>query len=531
MTRPQVLGAALAVSVVAVCLTGPLDAKGPVPPEAQPEVREQIERLRGTNPGERAEACRRLGQMGKEAVPAIPFLAALLGDTTHYREWIDPQGPYVDHHVGQLAADALAQMGGVACGPLLRALHGGDADARFHAVGALWKMRDPPIEALFVALKEGTADVRASAALALAEICREGRQPIPVRRLVAGMDDGHPPVRLNLVRAIARVPARGRVGPLVAALQDPDARVRQAAVTGLAPVRSDARALEALLAASQDKDHEVRLTVIAALGGEVDDRAVDLLLAALKVEQPDIRQAAARSLGATRAARAVAPLMETLKDPDAGVRETAARALAETAGSAAVPALVETLKDPSAQVRRSAASALADLGDPAATEPLIAALRDESTHVRWMAARGLARFGDSRALEPLMATLKDDYWATREAAAEALARLADPRSVPTLIEALKPDYHVPGTRPIESDEPARRMKDRVAAALVKIGKPAIDPLIVLLEQTAPEDRRWPGGAHYAAEALKKITGQDFGFDAAKWRAWRGEHPRAPGAAG
>ncbi len=531
MTGERLRIAALVLTAAALSLARPAAALERVPAASPPEVQQEIERLRTTSPDERGEACLRLGFMGPKAAAAIPFLAALLGDTNCHREWIDPQGPYADHPVGILAAEALARIGTPAAGTLMRALRSPSVDVRLHAVSGLWRMREPPIDALFAVLKESDPAARASAALALAEVCREGRVPVPLKRLVAAMEDAHAPVRENLVQAISRVPARERADPLIAALKDPDARVRRAAVAGLALFRGDAPVREALLAAAQDGDHEVRLTVITALSGAADDRVVDLFLAALKDGRPDIRQAAARSLGATRAARALAPLEAALSDPDAGVRATVARALAESAGRAAVPALVAALRDADANVRREAASALADIGDPAATEPLIAAMGDESGHVRWMAARGLARFGDTRALEPLIAALTDHDGVIREEAAEGLARLADPRAVPALVEALKPDYSRSGLRPIDVNEPARQVKDRVAAALAKIGTPAIDPLIVLLEQAGPEDRRWPGSAYYAAETLKKITGQDFGPDGAKWRAWRGEHPVAPGAAG
>lgn len=531
MTGERLRIAALVLTAAALSLARPTAAVERVPAAGPPEVQQEIERLRATSPDERGEACLHLGSMGPKAAAAIPFLTALLGDTKCRRDWIDPQGPYTDHPVGILAAEALAQIGPLAAGTLMRALHSPSVDVRLHAVSGLWRMRDPPIDALFAVLKESDPAVRASAALALAEICREGTHEVSLKRLVAAMDDAHAPVRENLVRAISRVPVRERADPLIAALKDPDARVRQGAVAGLALFRGDAPVREALLAAVGDKDPEVRLTVITALSGAADDRVVDLFLAALKDGRPDIRQAAARSLGATRAARALGPLEAALSDPDAGVRATVTRALAESGGRAAVPVLVGALKDPDAYVRQEAASALADMRDPAATEPLIAAMGDASGHVRRMAARGLARFGDTRALDPLIAALTDQDGAVREEAAEGLARLADPRAVPALVEALKPDYSRSGLRPTDMNEPARGMKDRVAAALVKIGKPAIDPLIVLLEQAGPEDRRWPGGASYAAEALKKITGQDFGPDGAKWRAWRGEHPLAPGAAG
>jgi hypothetical protein len=151
--------------------------------------------------------------------------------------------------------------------------------------------------------------------------------------------------------------------------------------------------------------------------------------------------------------------------------------------------------------------------------------------------------GDARAVEPLAAALQDSYWMTREAALEGLARLRDARAVPALLGVLKAHYEDVSPRPIDFGRTNIEMKRGALAALVAIGRPAVDPLIRLLEETAPKPlpegvppiseryRRMLGAPDvYAAEALRAITGQDFGTDAAKWRAWWNP-PRAPGGGG
>ena len=109
------------------------------------------------------------------------------------------------------------------------------------------------------------------------------------------------------------------------------------------------------------------------------------------------------------------------------------------------------------------------IGDARAVEPLIAALNDSKSDVRLAAADALAKIGDARAVQPLIAALY-----TTHGAAEALVKIGTP-AVEPLIAALK--------------MPRRTMKEwlmrdvdfrvhrEALAALVEIGTPAVEPLI------------------------------------------------------
>ncbi|MFN3699646.1 MAG: HEAT repeat domain-containing protein, partial [Dictyoglomus sp.] len=89
--------------------------------------------------------------------------------------------------------------------------------------------------------------------------------------------------------------------------------------------------------------------------------------------------------------------------------------------------------------------------------------------VRGAAAKALGEIKDKRAVEPLISALKDEDWYVREAAAYALGEIGDSRAVEPLISALKD-------------------KDEIFQFVAK-------------------------------EALKKITGMDFGIDYEKWNKW------------
>jgi HEAT repeat protein len=185
------------------------------------------------------------------------------------------------------------------------------------------------------------------------------------------------------------------------------------------------------------------------------------------------------------AKRNVEGLIKVLRSRgDIGVRKEVAGALGRIGDARAVEPLIKALQHFAYDVRKAAASALGQIGDTRAVEPLIAALNDEDRDVRSPAARALGQIGDTRAVEPLIAALNDDKsgWSVRTAAVDALERFGEARAFEALIATLK-----------DSDWSVR---EAAVKALVKIGTPAVEPLVAALK-----DWRVRAGA---AEALAKI---------------------------
>ena len=92
--------------------------------------------------------------------------------------------------------------------------------------------------------------------------------------------------------------------------------------------------------------------------------------------------------------------------------------------------------------------------------------------------------------------LKDKDTIVRQIAASALGRMGDKSAVPALIDALNNNV-------ISAAEALGHIND----------KRAIPALMRALENPQRYIRR------YAYEALEKMTKQNFGSDAAKWREW------------
>ena len=330
-------------------------------------------------------------------------------------------------------------------------------------------------------LKDGDADIRQAAALAISALASKYGQPATPEVLAA------------------------LVEPMLAALNDNDRAIRETAVQVLG-LAGDRRAVEPLLRVLSITTSEYRCwACMDALGRLGDPRAIDAIRPYLTHETKELRRHAAYSLSLLRDDRVVEPLKSLLRDPEIQVRETAVAALAATTRPRALDAvrsealsaqeasmreaalkalrpfpgpetdatLVRALKDPDVNVRRTAGWILLDVAQPESVPALIDALTDEDLPVRQRAAEALGKLGDRRAVDPLIRVLKHAL----PEAATALGQLGDGRAIDALRElALTPP------QPREDD----RYMPAAVTALGKIGDPrALVALLHLLQ--SPQD--------------------------------------------
>lgn len=199
-------------------------------------------------------------------------------------------------------------------------------------------------------------------------------------------------------------------------------------------------------------------------------------------------------------------------EKDAGVAAAAAEALGRIGGTQAVEQLISVVNDrdlPETR-RQAAAAALGEIGAPAA-ESLGAALGDSNLDAREAAVRVLGKIG-APAVEPLVEALKDSMAAVREAAARSLGEIGDPRAVAALSVALTdPGAGVRrsaaralakiGWTPEsgQAGEAYRLVEKRQWAECVKLGAPAVVPLLAALKRRDRRVRR------AAAETLGAIA--------------------------
>jgi HEAT repeat protein len=205
------------------------------------------------------------------------------------------------------------------------------------------------------------------------------------------------------------------------------------------------------------------------------------LRAALESDDPRMRASAARQLGMARPLGVWNELLPALDDPDPTVRLIAADALGRINDPAAVPGLLIAVEHPSEQVRLGAARALGMMGIEAAVEPLRAMLLQAEGLEVGVAGEALGRIGGPVAAEAL------------------LTALADPQ--PTA------RWHV------------------AMAALERMGEPAVEPLVAMLDSQDALIRRnaaqalgWIGSSS-ATEALVHALKNDHDTTVRGQAAW------------
>ena len=142
------------------------------------------------------------------------------------------------------------------------------------------------------------------------------------------------------------------------------------------------------------------------------------------------------------------------------------------------------------------------VGDVHGLDPLLAALEERKPALRRSAADALARIGDRRATPYLIRALEGTASpAFRESVIEALALIGDPRATASILWQLTESFD-------------RQVRESAADALGRIGNDdAIRPLIEAIRTDAKQVRT------KAAEALWRITGQDFGDNGERWLEW------------
>jgi len=226
--------------------------------------------------------------------------------------------------------------------------------------------------------------------------------------------------------------------------QDSAAR-RASAVSALALMKGDKRAINSAIRALGDGKAEVRVAAALTLGELHAKSAIPNLEAAVSDSEPTVVIAAAHSLVLLKDKRAyeiyyqiltgerkgtkglVAGELDTLKDPKK------AALLGFQEGIGFVPfagmgyeAFKAILKDDSSPIRAAAAKVMADDCDAKTEAALVdAAVHDKSALVRAAALDALARHGDPTVIAQIAPAMSDDKPSVRYVAAAAVLHLND----------------------------------------------------------------------------------------------------------
>jgi HEAT repeat protein len=185
----------------------------------------------------------------------------------------------------------------------------------------------------------------------------------------------------------------------------------------------------------------------------------------------EMRRHAANYLAQNPNAVALSVMIRALDDPDYFIRKSAIAACDRFLSPLSVDALIRVLRERTFSEREDAIKVLGKIKDRRAIQPISdAMLYSDWMSIRSEAAAALGNMGFREAVPALIEGLQDFEAPVRANVAEALGQLADPRAVDALIDALKK----------ERGWNMRHMSN----ALVKIGQPAMKPLIMLLADTS-----------------------------------------------
>jgi len=380
---------------------------------------------------ERGGAAEALGEIGAEGRAAVPSLIRAL------------RSP--DEKVRFLAARVLGAMGPAAASaaPELAVLLEGTAEGLAEqAAQALTKLGPQGLEVLNKALTGNLADVRLLVCVALGDAApptddasaRTRHQLLPA--LATAARDPDPRLRRAAVAAVGRLkPRREGIQVLAAAIFDDDAEVRKnarEALTGSGPAIRFA--IPTLLLALRDRDDQVRQWAASLLRQARPDAAcVPALIEALVDREADIRLEIVAALGAVgRPARPALPaLRDALRDPDGRVRARAALACWNLGGpdNRVVAVLAELLWSGKGETRVEAALALCRIArTPESGRVLTALLRDEDAAIRAKASEAVRSLGpDAKRFVPLLRPLlEDERRAVQSEVRDLLQQIAPP---------------------------------------------------------------------------------------------------------
>jgi HEAT repeat protein len=357
----------------------------------------------------------------------------------------------------QAAADELVKIGVPAVDPLVAILKNKDNGIRNTASDALARIGSPSVNPLITALYDTDNNTRQAAAESLAKIGAPVIDP-----LVAIMYDPNDTVRYYVVEILGKTEDSRAIQPLIWHLKDLSSDVRDAAAQGLTIVGS--KATEALINAFQDPDPDVKRYIVRILGDTRDLRGIPVLIAGLADDNDLINQGATTALVKT-GSPAVGPLINTIEKSTFATRCRIYYVLGEIKDVCALESLIIGLNDNNVQAEQAAATALVKIGSPT-INPLI---------------NMMECYYDSNInclLYPSRSAVSYIIWIFGE--------LQDARSIPILIHSALDD----GSWSYKDDNTASKV-------LVKIGEPALEPLITFIQKMNFRD--------HGRESIQQIT--------------------------
>lgn len=399
--------------------------------------------------------------LGKLGMLAVPLCLTALNDA--------------DPSVRGKAAQQLGAFGDErALAPLMQTLQDDHQDVRYAAAEALLSLHSPAATAAVIQyLQQHYLTSKCSLAALIHQLLL--LEPEPAVELLLQALTTHPQdwARQEAAQILAEVGDARAIQPLIAAFDDPRLNVKETAAQALVQLGPMAMpALQAVSAAASPW-HVLWASYALVQLGEFDPLAT--LLDLLQHPFWEIRQYAISTLVTLGDRRLVKPLLACLKDPHDQVRWQAVQALGELRDERAVAPLLELAQLAPDHMWRSIIEALSRFDHPSVLELMLTAGRHPDPVTRYHAILALKAGASEYTLPLLVKALEDPDREVRRTAAQVLGDRGEPQAVRPLLQRLKQ---------------TEGQDESIIAALVKIGKPTVVPLMAVLKTSTQERLRY-----------------------------------------
>jgi len=453
--------------------------------------------LKDENSTTREMAARTLGEIGSER--AVEPLIVLLGD-------LYPS-------VQEASVKALVRTGKPSIEPLIKELNNKSSTVRKNAITALGDIgNSSAVKPLIPLLIDEISEVRIKAKEVIRKFDKNA-----VIFLIASLENEKPSIREISAEILGEIKDPACVEPLILKLKDKEQSVREKSLKAI--INTGEASVEILTEHLQDKDNEIRKNVIFAIG-EISKNAAPLI-PLIKDKDSEIRRYTAEALGKTGDGAAAETLINLfLYDKDEKVKESALNALrVKTITEGSIPLIsryreeeikkiAEALKDEltvplvgklshNTEEKIKAVKILGLTGNNLCINPLIEVLKDKNPKVRKAVIESLGKFyNETIAVKAIKASEKDRDIEVRNSAANMLKEMVK-NCIKSLSESndtaiWKKDLRTIGesgditaVKPlidfVQNKISSYEEVDFASEALANMGKPAVKPLIEMLE--------------------------------------------------
>lgn len=252
-----------------------------------------------------------------------------------------------------------------------------------------------------------------------------------VERYLDDLHSSKPYTRATAAAWLGETHQSSALGPLTAALRDPETRVREAAATALSKLgASGIHALVVAMGSTDSNESGAAAYGLAAAG----PAAAPALLTVIRDRSYAGRSTAATLLANVGELAAIDPIVAALRDPATPDRAVLIQALASFRTSEAITGLIALIGGGGSDVAE-VNSVLGSLGD--AVRPVaVTGLRSKDADVRRGSVDVLDDSLDKKVVTILLTMTKDDDVVTRQRVLTTLGSSGDPRAARPLLTAL-----------------------------------------------------------------------------------------------